>query len=240
MSESLQQKAKRQQREITEFLEGYDILSPRDPRLEGCKEIIKPVGLRNWSQKEYLWTVCLDFLGINGGTPRTHYLVDVPDRENFVELWAEDAPPLPDYVTASAAAGPKKRTRKPGAPVRGAGSQLKIYPDPEKHITMQETKIEAIANKSAEQLRTLIIEQENDITEAIAHIYQAAQDKEQDTGTPQKVKVTLNHTIVLDMSENTQTDRLSYSVAHKAELSSTIPDPDSPELPGIHPEEHID
>lgn len=98
---------------------------------------------------------------------------------------------------------------------------------------MTNEKLEAIADKSAKKLKTLICENEDDIQEAISHAYIAAQDKEHETGTPQKVKIALTHKITLDMSDNTQIDALAWSVAHKSEITSEIPDPNQPELEGI-------
>jgi len=91
---------------------------------------------------------------------------------------------------------------------------------------MNNEKIEAIAKRSAHNVRTLICEMSDDITSAI----NAAAEQAQADG-KENFTVTLSHSIKLDMGNDTQEDTLAVNVRHKATIEGKMPDPSQPELP---------
>lgn len=112
---------------ISDFLDGYDILTQCDPRLDGCEPITDPIGLRVLSSREILVSICKNLLGSGGGVPRKHFIVHSDDVSNFVEVWAETPKPLPNEVINN---NPECR-RKPkseNAPKKGAGANTPLPP----------------------------------------------------------------------------------------------------------------
>ena len=91
---------------------------------------------------------------------------------------------------------------------------------------MDNEKLKAIAKQSAKNIKALIIEMGDDITEAIT----AATEQAQADG-KENFTVTLSHSIKLDMGNNTQEDALAVSVRHKKTIEGKMPDPSQPELP---------
>lgn len=87
------------------------------------------------------------------------------------------------------------------------------------------TKIEAIANQSAENLKGLFFDMTDDIEAAILAATTQAEEDEKDS-----IKITLSHSIVLDLGKNIQEDKLSVSVKHSKSAAGFIPDPNQPEL----------
>ena len=95
---------------------------------------------------------------------------------------------------------------------------------------MNTETLEATSRRSAEKLIELIIENEDEILKAIEATLLMATDKDQETGGVSIVKFAINHKIILNLSNSTQTDALSFSVMHKSEIVQSIPDPNQPEL----------
>jgi len=93
---------------------------------------------------------------------------------------------------------------------------------------MQASQLQAIAQRSSRNLLNLLEEHEDEILKAIAQMEEEAQNQEAD-----KIVVTLNHAIKLDLTRKSQSDSLTYSVRTKLETVHTLPDPDEPELPGL-------
>jgi len=91
-------------------------------------------------------------------------------------------------------------------------------------------KMEAIATKAGGTCKELICENATEIIDAIAKAAQQAQDKREETGEDQALKVSLRYTIKLDLVADEQTGTLAWTVAHKAEKVERLPDPDAPEL----------
>lgn len=91
---------------------------------------------------------------------------------------------------------------------------------------MNADKINAIAAKSADNLKHLFAEG----TDAIAQAIAAAAEEAEHQG-KESVVITLGHQIKLDLGKDSQTDTLSWSVKHKLDACSQIPDPNQPELP---------
>ncbi len=81
---------------------------------------------------------------------------------------------------------------------------------------IENNKLRAIFLQSAINLLCLGADHEDEIRETIAATEEA--------------KVTLSHSIVLDLGKSKQTDKLSYSIKRGDEISGNIPDPDQPEL----------
>ena len=92
-------------------------------------------------------------------------------------------------------------------------------------------KIEAIAAKAAETLRELICESADDIIAAIAEAATQAQEKFEETGDEQPLKVVPRNAIKLDLVGNRQVSKLSWTVSHTREKDEPLPDPENPELP---------
>ena len=90
---------------------------------------------------------------------------------------------------------------------------------------MSHELIERIAEQSTVNLRTLFGELQTDIEAAIIAVTEQAQNDEKEI-----VKLTLNHSIVIDLIKHTQEDTLGVSVRHKASLCGFMPDPNQPEL----------
>lgn len=90
---------------------------------------------------------------------------------------------------------------------------------------MTTTKIEAIAERSAESLKGLFLDMAEDIEAAIHAATTQAEEDEKDS-----IKLTLSHSIVLDLGKNIQEDKLSVSVKHSKSAAGFIPDPQQPEL----------
>lgn len=88
------------------------------------------------------------------------------------------------------------------------------------------TKIEAIAKQSTENLAGLFSEMEEDIEAAIIAATEQAEEDDKDS-----IKLTLSHSIVLDLGKNTQEDKLSVSVKHSKSTVGFMADPNQPELP---------
>ena len=86
-------------------------------------------------------------------------------------------------------------------------------------------KIEAIAKRSGNNVRTLICEMSDEIAAAIEAAAEQAQQDDKGTFT-----VTLAHSIKLDMGADTQEDSLAVSVRHKVAIKGDLPDPNQPEL----------
>lgn len=91
---------------------------------------------------------------------------------------------------------------------------------------MNAEKIEAIAAHSARNLKRLIIEMQDDISAAASAAAEQAEIDEKES-----VKITLSHSIVLDLSKNIQEDKLGVSVKRSAAITGFMPDPNQPELP---------
>ncbi len=91
---------------------------------------------------------------------------------------------------------------------------------------MNAEKIEAIATRSARNLKRLIVEMQDDIAAAASAAAEQAEIDEKES-----VKITLSHSIVLDLSKNTQEDKLGVSVKRTSSLVGFMPDPNQPELP---------
>jgi hypothetical protein len=91
---------------------------------------------------------------------------------------------------------------------------------------MHKDKLEAVAKRSAKNLQILIGELADEINDAIQAATEVAHDEGKDS-----IKITLSHSIVLDLGDDEQEDSLAVSVRHKAKLKSTMPDPHQPELP---------
>lgn len=90
---------------------------------------------------------------------------------------------------------------------------------------MSHELIDRIAEQSSANLRTLFGEIRDDIEAAIIAVTEQAQYDEKEI-----VKLTLSHSIAIDLIKNTQEDNLAVSVRHKASLCGFIPDPNQPEL----------
>jgi hypothetical protein len=90
---------------------------------------------------------------------------------------------------------------------------------------MSHELIDRIAAQSAENLKTLFGELSDDIETAIIAVTEQAQIDEKEI-----VKLTLSHSIVIDLVKHTQEDNLAVSVRHKASLCGFMPDPNQPEL----------
>lgn len=90
---------------------------------------------------------------------------------------------------------------------------------------MNDEKLEAIAEQSAENLKALLIERKDEIRAAIATVIEQSQEDETD-----KAVLNLTHQIKLDLGKEWQTDSLAFSVRRKSEVGVAIPDPNQPEL----------
>lgn len=90
---------------------------------------------------------------------------------------------------------------------------------------MNNEKLEAIKQASLENLNVLFDEMENDIEAAII-----ATTEQAEADGKESVKITLSHSIIIDLSKNTQDDKLSVSVKHTANICGQIADPNQPEL----------
>lgn len=106
------------------------------------------------------------------------------------------------------------------APERQRGLEVKTK-------TMNRSKLDAIAARSAENLVALFAEHGDAISQGIA----AAAEEAEAQG-KESIVVNLSHTLRLDLGKDSQTDKLSWSVKHTVEACGQIPDPSQPELPG--------
>lgn len=85
--------------------------------------------------------------------------------------------------------------------------------------------IEQIAERSAANIKALIIEKADAIQEAAAAAAEEAQDAGKDS-----VTITLSHSIKLDLGKGTQTDKLGVNVKHTGEIVGRLDDPSQPQL----------
>ncbi len=90
---------------------------------------------------------------------------------------------------------------------------------------MKPEQLDTIADESAQNLKTLISESNREILEAVAFALEQAQEEKEDTGVLPKVKISLNHKLEIDLVKFEQLDRLTWSVIHKQEIVSVLPDP---------------
>lgn len=86
-------------------------------------------------------------------------------------------------------------------------------------------KVQAIAKQSIANLSALFGEMESDIKAAILAATEEAQTNDRDS-----IKLTLSHSITLDLAKNIQSDKLSVAVKHTGEMSGFMVDPSQPEL----------
>lgn len=93
---------------------------------------------------------------------------------------------------------------------------------------MNYEKLSAIADRSARAVKTLILEMEEDIGEAV----NVAAEDAQESGS-ESIKINLSHTITLDLAKNKQEDKLAFSVKHQSTVKGEIPDPNQPDLSGL-------
>jgi hypothetical protein len=89
---------------------------------------------------------------------------------------------------------------------------------------IQSPKIRAIVAKSALSFINLMSHKESEIIETMQEIEEGK-------------KLSISHSLVLDLEKNNQTDRVSFSVRHQIECDGEIPNPDQPELPALNGEE---
>lgn len=87
-------------------------------------------------------------------------------------------------------------------------------------------KITKIAEQSAENLKALFSEMADDINAAIIAATEQAEQDEKDA-----IKLTLSHSIVIDLGKNIQEDKLAVSVKHSKSIAGFMLDPNQPELP---------
>lgn len=90
---------------------------------------------------------------------------------------------------------------------------------------MNPEKLQAIADRSAENLRALIMEMADEIGNAITAATEQAEEDEKET-----IIITLSHSIKLDLGKNRQADSLSVAARTKRTAEGEIPDPNQPEL----------
>ena len=91
-------------------------------------------------------------------------------------------------------------------------------------------KLQAIAAKAAEDLLGLIADGDEKIRAAWSEAEcQAALEET-------KPKFSLAFKITLDLDKNTMDSDLSWSTKHHLGVTSKLPDPTQPELPGVEPE----
>jgi hypothetical protein len=90
---------------------------------------------------------------------------------------------------------------------------------------MNNKKLEAIANKAADDLKALIKESEDKIIEA----WDAVTDDAQENETAPKFKLGL--AITLDLDADKMESALTFSIRRKLTVECTIPDPNQPPLP---------
>jgi hypothetical protein len=83
---------------------------------------------------------------------------------------------------------------------------------------IQSPKIRAIVAKSALSFINLMAHKESEIIETMQEIEEGK-------------KLSISHSLVLDLEKNNQMDRVSFSVRHQIECDGEIPNPDQPELP---------
>ena len=83
---------------------------------------------------------------------------------------------------------------------------------------IQSPKIRAIVAKSALSFINLMSHKESEIIETMQEIEEGK-------------KLSISHSLVLDLEKNNQTDRVSFSVRHQIECDGEITNPDQPELP---------
>jgi uncharacterized OsmC-like protein len=86
------------------------------------------------------------------------------------------------------------------------------------------TKLEAIANLAAGNLKQLISEAEDDINKAWAETAEEAQLQET------KPKLRIGFTITLDIDADRMETALAWSTKRKLVATCPIPDPNQPEL----------
>lgn len=84
---------------------------------------------------------------------------------------------------------------------------------------MNTEQIEKIANISADNLRSLFGEMSDDIAAAAVAAAQQAQDDGKE-----KLKLSLSHTITIDLGSMKQTDKLSVAVKRHAQFETTFAD----------------
>ncbi len=75
-------------------------------------------------------------------------------------------------------------------------------------------KMQAIAEQSARNLLSLFADCEDDLQDSITKAEEA--------------KVSLSHSITLDLGKSKQTDKLSFSLKRGDEICQNIPDADQP------------
>jgi hypothetical protein len=90
---------------------------------------------------------------------------------------------------------------------------------------MKSEQLAEIAQKSADALKALIAEGEDDILAIVAAATEEAQNQERE-----KIVVRIGHVITLDLTRNRQTDSISFAVRRKLETETSITDPDQPEF----------
>ena len=86
-------------------------------------------------------------------------------------------------------------------------------------------KIDAIAMQSAKNLLTLMGEMRDEIAEAMVKIIEHSQSEDGDAA-----KMTISHSIVLDLVKNKQEDKIAFSIKQSGKISSEMADPNQPEL----------
>ena len=94
---------------------------------------------------------------------------------------------------------------------------------------MKSIQLRAIAQTAAENLVKLIEENEDEILRDITAVSEEAQNQEAD-----KIVFSLGHTIKLDLTRKSLTESLAWNVRKKLEVCQSLPDPEQPELPGVH------
>lgn len=90
---------------------------------------------------------------------------------------------------------------------------------------MNTEQIQTIGETAAENVKNLIGEMSDEIQDSAAAAFEQAQAEDKEA-----VKITLSHTIELDLARNQQKDTLSVSVRHKESVINRIPDPNQSEL----------
>lgn len=83
---------------------------------------------------------------------------------------------------------------------------------------IQSPKIRAIVSKSAAKYAVLMANQETELLKTL-------QNLEEDQ------KLTVSHSLTLDLGRSRQKDRVAFNVKHSVESEGEIPDPDQMDLP---------
>lgn len=88
---------------------------------------------------------------------------------------------------------------------------------------MNTEKLQAIAKQSCANLHELIMEMQDEINAAVTAATEQAEEDEKDS-----IKITLSHSLALDLAKNRQTDKLSVAAKTTRAAEGEIPDPNQP------------